>query len=251
MSKRNVILKVALGSVPVLALCLVSVNTARAQFTDIFISLTSTVTGIGQIVTTMGSIETQMSTLYQGNVYSPSVFASALGNGNTIVNSYRSWVGQVNAMPVNSAQLAASSAYEAQLLSAQPSDIQIQQNYQAAFGPLPTSSQVPSTVIAQVDMTDAQAMDAAKLSVLADSSSASAIAQGRTFENSVLSTTQGSAPQIEAAALAYEIQTMAVEHKLLASHLRSEGMELGSVGATYKRHGVVSQAGAGSIAPFN
>jgi acyl CoA:acetate/3-ketoacid CoA transferase alpha subunit len=79
-----------------------------------------------------------------------------------------------------------------------------------------------------------------QMSVMADSSAASTIQLANSIESQALTTSPGSAPQLEAQALASELSSMAVEHKLLANQLRAEATRLGYRGVEFKQGATTS-----------
>jgi hypothetical protein len=74
-----------------------------------------------------------------------------------------------------------------------------------------------------------------QMSVMADAAAASTVQVANSIESQALTTSPGSAPQLEAQALASEISSMAIEHKLLAVQLRSEAARLAYNGAQFKQ----------------
>jgi hypothetical protein len=104
-----------------------------------------------------------------------------------------------------------------------------------AYGPLPNPSQATQTYVQTIDVGDASAQAAMQMSVMADAAAASTVKTANSIESQTLTTSPGSAPQLEAQALASEISSMAVEHKLLAVQLRSEAARLAYNGAQFKQ----------------
>jgi hypothetical protein len=104
-----------------------------------------------------------------------------------------------------------------------------------AYGVLPNPSQAAQTYVQTIDAGDASAQAAMQMSVMADAAAASTVQTANSIESQSLTTSPGSAPQLEAQALASEISSMAVEHKLLAVQLRSEAARLAYNGAQFKQ----------------
>jgi hypothetical protein len=240
-----------MGCLPVFTLlALAPNNPAHAQFSDIFGGLTSTVTGIGTIISGINTTLSQMQSLENTVVHPQNDLINIQNNGLSIISSYRNWMGSVFSMPTNSAQTATAQALENQLLSglgsSSPSP-QLTLVYTNAYGARPTAAQSPIGAMQSVDMGDASAQDSMQLAVLADSAVTSTIRQANTLESAAMTTSPGSAPQIEATALAYEVGSMAVEHRILASQLRAEASRLAYQGAGLKQGSAVSGSGVQAI----
>jgi hypothetical protein len=240
-----------MGCLPVLTLlALAPKNRAHAQFGAIFGGLTSTVTGIGTIISGINTTLNQMQSLENTVVHPQNDLVNIHNNGFSIINGYRSWMGTVYSMPTNSAQTATAQALENEMLSGlnstSPSP-QLTLVFTNAYGARPTGAQAPIGGMHSVDMGDASAQDSMQLAVLADSAATSTIQQANTLESAAMTTSPGSAPQIEATALAYEVGSMAVEHRVLASQLRAEASRLAYEGAELKQGASVSGSGVQAI----
>jgi hypothetical protein len=103
-----------------------------------------------------------------------------------------------------------------------------------AYGSLPTPLQATQSHVQAIDAGDASAQAGMQMSVMADSAAASTVQLANSLESQALTTSPGSAPQLEAQALASELNSMAIEHKLLATQLRAEATRLGYKGAEFK-----------------
>jgi hypothetical protein len=240
-----------MGCLPVFTLlALAPNNRAHAQFGDIFGGLTSTVTGIGTIISGINTTLNQMQSLENTVVHPQNDLANIHNNGFSIISSYRNWMGTVFSMPTNSAQTATAQALENQMLSGisstSPSP-QLTLVFTNAYGARPTVAQAPNGAMQSVDMGDASAQDSMQLAVLADSAATSTIGQANTLESAAMTTSPGSAPQIEATALAYEVGSMAIEHRILASQLRAEAARLAYQGAGLKQGSTVGGSGVQAI----
>jgi hypothetical protein len=228
-----------MGCLPVFALlAMAPKNRAHAQFSDIFGGLTSTITGIGTIISGINTSRSTLQNLENTVVHPLNDLANIQNNGLSIISGYRNWMGSVYAMPTNSAQTVTARALENQLLSGANNtspNPQLGSVYVNTFGALPTSAQSTTPTMQAVDMGDASAQDSMQLSVLADSTATVTIHEANSLESQAMVTSAGSAPQIEATALAYEVGTLAVEHKILASQLRAAAAHLAYQGAGVKR----------------
>jgi hypothetical protein len=240
-----------MGCLPVFTLlALTPNNSAHAQFGAIFGGLTSTVTGIGTIISGINTTMNEMQTLENTVVHPQNDLTNIQNNGLSIIGSYRNWMGTVYSMPTNSAQTATAQALENQMLSGLTSSSpspQLTLVFRNAYGDRPTVAQAPIGAMQSVDMGDASAQDSMQLAVMADAAASSTIQQANTLESEAMTTSPGSAPQIEATALAYEIGSMAVEHRVLASQLRAEASRLAYQGAMLKQGSTMSGSGAQAI----
>jgi prophage DNA circulation protein len=202
--------------------------------------LTNTVNAIGSSILGVNGNITNMINLQQGVVFPVSDLSNIQLNGNTIISNYRGWMSSVFSTPTNSAQTSSARSLESASLNSggNSTPSQVSAQYSSTYGPLPTSTQAPAAVLQQVDIEDAMAKDSLGLAVLAAQNSTATIQQGNNIESQAMSASAGTAPQLEGVALAYEVQSLAIEHKLYASQLRVLAARLGSLGVTQKQGAV-------------
>ena len=239
MARFSVITKrVALGCLPIAALVVFAPKSqANAQF-DVFSALTSTVTGMGSSISQFNADTAEIQNLQKQVLYPIQDFNNIQSNATSVVNAYRGWMNSVFGLNLASAQTTSGQALERQMLSGftntNPS-AQMGSLFTNAYGPLPNPSQATQTYVQTIDVGDASAQAAMQMSVMADAAAASTVKTANSIESQALTTSPGSAPQLEAQALASEISSMAVEHKLLAVQLRSEAARLAYNGAQFKQ----------------
>ena len=239
MARFSVITKrVALGCLPIAALVVFAPKSqANAQF-DVFSALTSTVTGMGSSISQFNADTAEIQNLQKQVLYPIQDFNNIQSNATSVVNAYRGWMNSVFGLNLASAQTTSGQALERQMLSGftntNPS-AQMGTLFPNVYGSLPNPSQATQTYVQTIDAGDASAQAAMQMSVMADAAAASTVQTANSIESQALTTSPGSAPQLEAQALASEISSMAVEHKLLAVQLRSEAARLAYNGAQFKQ----------------
>jgi len=240
----------ALGLLPVMALLVAApVQPAHAQFGDILGFLTSTVNGIGTSISGINGVLSAAKTLEQTVVYPISDVLNIQTNGKSIISSYRGWMQTAFGVNISSAKSSLAQSLEAASLNvgggSSPSQISAQ--YTKTYGSAPTAQQAPTAVMQQVDLDDAMATDSLGLAALASQNAGDTIQQGNVIEDSAMTATAGTAPQLEGIALAYQIQSLAIEHKLYASELRLLAAQVGSAGTTSKQGSVNSGKNSGAL----
>jgi len=230
--------RIALGCIPLAALIILTPKPqASAQF-DIFTAVLGTVTGMGDTIKQFNTDTAEIQNLQTQILYPVQEFNNIQSNATSVVNSYRGWMNSVFDLNLASAQTTSGQALERQMLSGftntNPS-AQMGSLFTNAYGPLPNPSQATQTHVQAIDAGDASAQAAMQMSVMADASAASTVQLANSLESQALTTSPGSAPQLEAQALASELNSMAIEHKLLATQLRAEATRLGYRGAEFKQ----------------
>jgi hypothetical protein len=235
--------RIGLGALPVVALVIFAPRTpAHAQF-SIFEGLISTVTGMGSSINQFNTDRADIQKLQQAVVYPTQELNAIQANGNSIVNSYRSWTQGVLELNVASAQTISGQALEQRLLSGFTSTTPTSQMgtlFVSSYGTLPATSQAPAAVTQTVDLGDATSRAAMQMSVMADSAAASSVQVANSIESQALVTSPGSGPHMEAEALASELSSMAIEHKLLAAQLRAEAARLAYNGGQFKQGATIT-----------
>jgi len=228
---------IALGCLPVAALVLFAPKPRATAQLGIFDSVISTVTGMGSSVKQFNSDTAQIQNLQKEILYPVQDLNNIKSNATSVVSAYRGWMSSVFGLNIASAQTTSGQALERQMLSGFTSTnptAQMGSLFTNAYGRLPTTSQTTSTVMQTVDAGDASAQAAMQMSVMADAAAASSVQVANSIESKALATSPGSGPQIEAQALASELGSMAIEHKLLATQLRAEAARLAYNGAQFK-----------------
>ena len=211
--------RIALGCIPLAALIILTPKPQASGQFNIFTTVLGTVTGMGSSITQFNADTAQIQNLQKQVLYPVQDFNNIQSNATSIVNAYRGWMNSVFGLNLASAQTTSGQALERQMLSGftntNPS-AQMGSLFPNAYGALPNPSQATQTYVQTIDAGDASAQAAMQMSVMADAAAASTVQTANSIESQALTTSPGSAPQLEAQALASEISSMAVEHKLLA-----------------------------------
>ena len=230
--------RIALGCIPLAALIILTPKPQASGQFDIFTTVLGTVTGMGSSITQFNADTAQIQNLQKQVLYPVQDFNNIQSNATSVVNAYRGWMNSVFGLNLASAQTTSGQALERQMLSGftntNPS-AQMGSLFTNAYGPLPTPAQATQIHVQAIDAGDASAQASMQMSVMADAAAASTVQVANSIESQALTTSPGSAPQLEAQALASEISSMAIEHKLLAVQLRSEAARLAYNGAQFKQ----------------
>lgn len=231
-----------LGCLPVVGLLLAApVSPAHAQGFDFGLGfLKSTVSAIGVSIAGVNVSLSNVFNLQQLTAFPLSDLSNIQTNGNTIISTYRRWMSSVFNTNTGSAQTTSAQSLESAALnnSGSSSPSQVSTQYTNTYGALPTAQQSSTAVTQQIDIEDAMAKDSLGMAVLATQNASETIQQGNDIENQAMIASAGTAPQLEAVALAYEIESLAIEHKLYASQLRILAAHIGSVGMNSKQGSV-------------
>ena len=230
--------RIALGCIPLAALIILTPKPQASGQFNIFTTVLGTVTGMGSSITQFNADTAQIQNLQKQVLYPVQDFNNIQSNATSIVNAYRGWMNSVFGLNLASAQTTSGQALERQMLSGftntNPS-AQMGTLFPNVYGSLPNPSQATQTYVQTIDAGDASAQASMQMSVMADAAAASTVQTANSIESQALTTSPGSAPQLEAQALASEISSMAVEHKLLAVQLRSEAARPAYNGAQFKQ----------------
>jgi len=230
--------RIALGCLPLAALVMLTPKPqANGQF-NIFSALLGTVTGMGDTIKQFNADTAEIQNMQKQILYPVQEFNNIQSNATSVVNAYRGWMNSVFGLNLASAQTTSGQALERQMLSGFTStnpSAQMGSLFSNAYGSLPTPLQATLTHVQAIDAGDASAQAGMQMSVMADSAAAQNVQLANSIESEALTTSPGSAPQLEAQALASELNSMAIEHKLLANQLRAEATRLGYAGAEYKQ----------------
>ncbi len=202
----------------------------------IFSAINKTISGdIGGALSSLNSIQTTLMQDEQKVLFPVSLINQSHNYVNTIVGSYRGWMSSVFTLPVNSAQLPSSQNLERIFLSANSGQVaSMGSMYHVSFGSVPSATAAPLAHRQMADMQDALAQDALAQSVAADQASTGILTVANQIENEAATTAPGTADMLAATARAAELQSLASQHKLLASMLREEAAQLAEVNGRQK-----------------
>ncbi len=203
-----------------------------SAFTDCF----TTVTGLGSLASAIDSTTTQKFQFLTNTIYPQSSTDQVHSSISTTSSTYRPWMTSVMALPTNSATAPSSRQLESATRggsSVPPA--QMSASYQTTYG-----SPVSATGGAQftqtvTDMSDSQVLDVFSLTSASDYTANGLITQAHQIEDSGASVAPGNAAHAALQAKALELYSAAVRHKLLASNLRMEAVELANTTGAIKQ----------------
>ncbi len=203
---------------------------------SIFKAIDSTISGdIGGALSSLNSIQNTLMQEEQKVLFPVSLINQSHSYVTTIMGSYRGWMTSVFTLPVNSAQLASSQNLERVFLSANSAQAgSLGSVYHTSFGTVPNATAAPLAHRQMVDMQDALAQDALAQSMAADQASTGLLTVANQIENETATTAPGTADMLAATARAAELQSLASQHKLLASMLREEAAQLAELNGRHK-----------------
>ena len=219
---------------------LVAVPVSHALSLDplsfIFSAIDSTISGdIGGALSGVKSIQNTFMQDEQAVLFPVALINQSHSYVNTIVGSYRGWMSSVFTLPVNSAQLSSGQNLEKVFLSANSGQTSsLSSLYHTSFGNVPTATAAPQAHRQITDMQDALAQDALAQSMAADQTTTGLLGIANQIENETAATAPGTADMLSATARAAELQSLASQHKLLASMLREEAGHLAEMNGRQK-----------------
>lgn len=210
---------------------------AYAQFGSIFSAILGTITGpIGSALTDINEVRSSILKTEQEVLWPVSLINQAESFISTIKASYRSWMNQVYALPVNSASLQTPKSLESAFLSGQSAQIgNFGRSYTSTYGAQPISGAATQLNLQMMDIEDAVAKDATAQSMAADQAATTMLQTAQTIEDQAQTTAPGTADMVAAEARTAELASLAMQHKLLAYQLREAAMQLGHRGSILKQ----------------
>ncbi len=202
----------------------------------IFQVIDSTISGdIGGALSGLNSIQNTLMQDEQKVLYPVAIINQSHHYVTTIMGSYRGWMTGVFTLPVNSAQLPSGQNLERIFLSANSTQTgSLGSVYHTSFGSVPSASAAPLAHRQMADMQDALAQDALAQSMAADQVSTGLLGVANQIESESATTAPGTADMLAATARAAELQSLASQHKLLASMLREEAAQLAEANGRQK-----------------
>ena len=194
----------------------------------IFDAIDSTISGdIGGALSGLKSIQSTFMQTEQNVLFPVSLINQSHSYVNTIMGSYRGWMSSVFTLPINSAQLSSSQSLERAFLSGNSAQAgSLGSLYRTSFGSVPSATAAPLGPRQMTDMQDALAQDALAQSMAADQATTGFLSLANQIESQTATTAPGTADMLSATARAAELQSLASQHKLLASMLREEAANL-------------------------
>ena len=225
------------------ALLLVAPPTATALGLDIFSVIDSTISSaIGGALNSINGIQSALQQEQQSLLFPVALINQSHRYINTIMTGYRGWMSGVFTLPVNSAELTDSKSLEQVFLSGSSRSLgNLDRLYSTSFGTLPVVTAAPQPHRQMMDMDDALAKDALAQSVAADQATSGLLTIANQIEAASSTTAPGTADMLSATARAAELESLAGQHKLLASMLREEATDLAHSNGLVKQSVVQAQ----------
>ena len=225
------------------ALLLIAPPAARALGWDIFSVIESTISSaIGGELTSITGIQSSLRQDQQTLLFPVSLINQSHSYINTIVTSYRGWMSGVFTLPVNSAQLSNSQSLERVFLSGSSGSLgNLNGLYNTSFGAIPVATAAPQAHRQMMDMDDALAKDALAQSVASDQATSWLVTIANQIETESSTTAPGTADMLSATARAAELESLASQHKILASMLREEAGNLAHYNGVRKQQVMQTQ----------
>jgi hypothetical protein len=220
--------RIIAAGVGVAALSVILVRPAHSQFG---LDIAAILAGLKQINSTLNSavaaplkaimqVERQEQQFPQQVLYPLNAISSAKQMATSLSSSFMSFR-QLSTMNIASAQLPYPQQLEQQMLSANPDNIEtIGAAYRNVFAPLPAETAVPQNVESQIDLGDAQALDALKKAIELDAFAAREMEVAQKLNDQIAAATPGTAPILDAEASAWVLQANAYTQMGMAELLR-------------------------------
>jgi hypothetical protein len=210
----------------VFACFLVVPEVSRAS--NVFTALISSVTAIADTVGQINQTQTGINNFNMTVVSPPSQLGSLQKWLTVAQGSYRNWFGTVLNVKIKSASLSSTSNFESALRSGYSggNGSNIGSAYNSVYGNRLTASTGNAQVTAQADAYDTTAQEGMTLAANSDNASNQLISTASGLQSLAGSTAPGTADQVGAEVQALQLQSYAMQHRLLASMLRQEATKI-------------------------
>jgi len=190
---------------------------------------------------TIGAVSRSLQALHQQFVWPVQLINRARSAIASLIAQFRALMQSIYEAPVSSATLSAPAELEAIIRNHQTDDFpNLAESYYRAFGSLPAADEADSLARNMIDIDDGLALNTLKTLKATDQAGDLILESGDQIENESRLTAPGSAPFLNAAAMAANIQSQALMQKMLAAMLRQEAARIAHENALRKRHGIVT-----------
>jgi hypothetical protein len=227
---KRTVRRLAMGMVPVIVLLVTwpAIPARALGLTDIFGALFSTVSdNLGVSTSAIQGVASDVQNFKQNTLYPLNSLTQYRSFISTVKGTYRPWMSNVYSQGISSTRLSAPTSLDSLLRTSNGTGTStFVPNYQATYGtPIPEGGSSP-LVRQATDMNDAQAIDALSLATSTDQGAANLMVLAQQLEDQSGTTAPGTAEMVSASAMALQLQSLATQHKLLASELRQEASAL-------------------------
>lgn len=223
----------------VLAVALIGPPTARAQGSLVAAiqSVLNVINGlIRTALTSINSVRTTVSNLYQQTTWPVALINQAKAMVTQMIGQYRSLTQTIFNLNLSSATLPRSAALESVMRNRQINDFsKLTASFANTYGIVPSATAASPSDRSMMDMDDALALDNLKTLKESDAADDLTLQTASNIENGASQAAPGSAPFLTASAVAASIVSQALTQKMLAAELREEAAHLAHHNALRKR----------------
>lgn len=219
-----------------LSVCACLLLVPKIAHANIFTSLISSLTNIGNIEAQVNGSQMSMNN-YNNNVVVPPLQLASLRTWLTTAGSgYQNWFTVALNVPIRSATLGSTSTLENAQLGGYSGETGsgIPANYNSVYGNRLSSSSAGPAAVTGVDMSDTEAQEAMALATNSDNTTMQLLSVAKTLQQKAANTAPGTSGQVEAQAEALQLQSNAMMHHILASMLRQASTQLATDTAQVK-----------------
>jgi hypothetical protein len=151
-------------------------------------------------------------------------------------SSYKSWYNSVLNVRVHSASMSGPSSFESTLRSGMSGGrgSSISGAYSSVYGTRLSSKSANTSMATTVDAYDSAAQEGMTLAAKSDNASMQLISTANSLQTMAASSAPGTASQVAAESQALQLQSVAMQHHVLASMLRQEATRLAATSARSK-----------------
>lgn len=166
----------------------------------------------------------------------------------SLIEQFRGVMQSVHIAPVISATLPIPAALETIIRNRQTNDFpSLTQSYYRSFGALPSADKADPFARNIIDIDDGLTLSTLKTLKATDRVADVILESGNQIEDEARSAAPGSAPFLSAAAMAANLQSQAMNQKILAAMLRQEAARIAHENAVRKRYGILTGRARQSI----
>lgn len=240
-SRRRLLALMLAGA---LAVALIGPPTAQAQG-SLVVAIQSVLNVINGLIrtalTSINSVRTTVSNLYQQSTWPVALINRAKAMATQMIGQYRSLMQTIFNLNVSSATLPNSAALENVMRNRQINDFsKLTASFANTYGAVPAATAASSSDRNMMDMDDALALDDLKSLKESDAADDLTLQTANNIENGSRQAAPGSAPFLTASAVAASIVSQALTQKMLAAELREEAAHLAHQNALRKREAAMT-----------
>lgn len=229
----------------VLAVLILTPTAARASVAEIvalFQTITSTLRNVGGVLNQVQTAEAQIAATRQQLVWPVTQINQAKALSLQMRTQYVPALQNLKQLPVNSATLPLSSAFESMIRSSSSTNLtQFSSGFSNLYQSVPMARDAAPNDRALVDMSDALSQDSLKQTIAGDQISKMNFELANSLEQRTSTTAPGAAVYITVEAQLATLEEQAQSLKLLAAQLRTEAGQLAHENALLKKRALNAQ----------